>query len=59
MTPNEIIYQIRLDRELTKLWKELRRDEKEEVLRRLENTNKLKDIKRLIEEVKSKQKWLF
>ena len=59
MTPNEVIYQIRLDRKLSKIWKELRREEKKEVLRRLEDLSEFPEMERLLNEIKKKQKWLF
>lgn len=59
MTPNEVIYQIRLNRGLSKIWAELRREEKEEVLRRLENMENCHDLESLLNEIKTKQRSLF
>lgn len=59
MTPNEVIYKIRQNRKLAQIWAKLRREEKEEVLQRLENMDDFPELERLLIEIKTGQKWLF
>ncbi|MCB1025623.1 MAG: hypothetical protein KDB79_14595 [Acidobacteria bacterium] len=58
MTPNQVIYQIKQSPDLSKIWAECTRDEKEEVVRRLE-TQDPEDVEKVLSEVKTGQNRLF
>jgi hypothetical protein len=58
MTQNEVIYNIKLDRKLSEIWASFSREEKEEVLRRVENLNYV-ELEKVLLEVKTGQNRLF
>jgi hypothetical protein len=58
MRPNEVIYHIRNDRNLTELWSHFTKAEKEDVLERMKN-QELADIEKVLLEVKTGQNRLF
>ncbi len=58
MTPNEVIYYIRQNRELSETWKQLSREEKEDIIRRMETREK-SDLPKTLLEVKTGQNRLF
>ncbi|MEZ5425152.1 MAG: hypothetical protein R2747_02700 [Pyrinomonadaceae bacterium] len=58
MKPNEVIYHIRQDRNLAAIWKKLTREEKTEVLTRMERQKPI-DLERVLLEVKTRQYRLF
>jgi predicted house-cleaning noncanonical NTP pyrophosphatase (MazG superfamily) len=58
MQPNKVIYHIKNDRKLTELWSQFTREEKEDVLRRME-TQELADLEKVLLEIKTGQNRLF
>jgi predicted house-cleaning noncanonical NTP pyrophosphatase (MazG superfamily) len=58
MQPNKVIYHIKNDRKLTELWSHFTREEKEDVLRRME-TQELADLEKVLLEIKTGQNRLF
>ncbi len=58
MTPSEAIYHIKQNRQLTEIWINFSREEKEEVIRRLE-TKKPSEIEKVLLEIKTGQNRLF
>lgn len=58
MTPNEVIYYIRQNRELAETWKQFSREEKEDIIRRMETREK-SDLPKTLLEVKTGQNRLF
>jgi hypothetical protein len=58
MTPNEVIYHIKQNRQFTEIWAHFTREEKEDVVRRME-TQKPQDIEKVLMEVKTGQNRLF
>jgi hypothetical protein len=58
MTPTDAIYHIKLSKEFTEIWTEFSREEKEEVLRRLETQESI-DIEKVLNEIKTGQNRLF
>lgn len=58
MTPNEVIYHIKQTRQFTDMWARFSREEKEDVLRRMENQNE-DDLEKVLLEVKTGQNRLF
>lgn len=58
MTPNEVIYHIKQNRQFSEIWSHFSREEKEDVIRRLE-TQKPSDIEKVLIEVKTGQYRLF
>ncbi len=58
MTPNEVIYHIKQNRQFTETWSHFTREEKEDVIRRME-TQKPIDIEKVLIEVKTGQNRLF
>ncbi len=58
MKPNETIYHIKQDKQFSEIWKQLSREEKEEVLRRLE-TKDANEIEKVLFEIKTGQNRLF
>lgn len=58
MTSNEIIYHIKQNREFSVIWAQFTREEKEEVIRRLE-TKEPSEIEKVLLEIKIGQNRLF
>jgi predicted lipase len=58
MTPNEVIYYIRQNRELSETWKQFSREEKEDIIRRMEK-RELTELPKTMLEVKTGQNRLF
>jgi predicted lipase len=58
MTPNEVIYYIRQNRELSETWKQFSREEKEDIIRRMEK-RELAELPKTMLEVKTGQNRLF
>jgi hypothetical protein len=58
MTPNEVIYYIRQSRELSETWKQFSREEKEDIIRRMEK-RELAELPKTLLEVKTGQNRLF
>lgn len=58
MTPSEAIYHIKQNRQLSEIWIHFSREEKEEVIRRLE-TKKPSEIEKVLLEIKTGQNRLF
>ena len=58
MTPNEVIYHIKQDRNFSEMWSAFARDEKEDVLKRMENLKPI-DIEKVLIEIKTGQNRLF
>ncbi|MCW5959251.1 MAG: hypothetical protein KIS76_03760 [Pyrinomonadaceae bacterium] len=58
MTPNDVIYHIKQSKEFTDAWNHFSREEKEEVIKRLEDQSP-KDIAKVLTEVKTGQYRLF
>ena len=58
MTPSKIIYHIKQNRQLSEIWMHLSREEKEEVVRRME-TKTPSEIEKVLMEIKSGQNRLF
>ncbi|MEZ5343932.1 MAG: hypothetical protein R2681_00110 [Pyrinomonadaceae bacterium] len=58
MTPNQVIYEIKQSRDLAKVWAECSREEKEEVISRLESAES-DEIEKVLCEVKTGQNRLF
>lgn len=58
MTPNEVIYQIRQNRDLAETWKQFSRPEKEEVIRRMKTRENF-DLQKTLLEIKTGQNRLF
>ena len=58
MTPNEVIYHIQQHRELSELWKQFSREDKEDVIRRMETQLPI-DLHKTLLEVKTGQNRLF
>ena len=58
MTPNEVIYHIKQSRELSEIWKQFTRAEKEEVLSKMQNKEAI-DLPKTLLEVKTGQNRLF
>lgn len=58
MTPTEVIYQIKQNRQLAQIWARLSRIEKEEVIRRMA-TQPSVDLEKVLLEVKTGQNRLF
>lgn len=58
MTPTEVIYYINENRKFVELWSHFSREEKEDVIRRME-TQTPADIEKVLLEVKTGQNRLF
>lgn len=58
MTPNDVIYHIKQDRRLAEIWAQFSREEKEEVIRRLETRDRT-ELEKVLLEVKTGQYRLF
>jgi hypothetical protein len=58
MNPNKVIYHIKNDRKLTELWSQFSREEKEDVLKRMQ-TQEIGDIEKVLLEIKTGQNRLF
>lgn len=58
MTPSKIIYHIKQNRQLSEIWTHLSREEKENVVRRME-TKTPSDIEKVLLEIKTGQNRLF
>ena len=58
MTPNEAVYHIKQNRQLSEIWMLFSREEKEEVIRRLA-TKKQCEIEKVLLEIKTGQYRLF
>ena len=58
MTPSETIYHIKQNRRFSEIWIHFSRQEKEEVIRRLE-TKKPSEIEKVLLEIKTGQNRLF
>ncbi len=58
MTPNEVIYHLQQSRELSEIWKQFTRAEKEEVLKKMQNKQAI-DLHKTLIEVKTGQNRLF
>ncbi len=58
MTPSKIIYHIKQNRQFSEIWTHLSREEKEEVVRRME-TKTPSEIEKVLMEIKSGQNRLF
>jgi hypothetical protein len=58
MTPTEVIYYINENRKFVELWSHFSREEKEDVVRRME-TQTPADIEKVLLEVKTGQNRLF
>lgn len=58
MTPSKIIYHIKQNRQLAEIWIHLSREEKENVVRRME-TKTPSDIEKVLLEIKTGQNRLF
>ncbi len=58
MTANETIYHIKQDRRLSEIWTHFSREEKEDVIRRME-TQTPNDIEKVLMEIKTGQNRLF
>ena len=58
MTPNEVIYNIKQDPLFSEIWSELSREEKEDIVKRME-TQKPIDLEKVMLEIKTGQNRLF
>ena len=58
MTPNEVIYHIKQNRQFTEIWTRFSRTEKEDVIRRMERQDAA-DLDKVLLEVKTGQYRLF
>lgn len=58
MTPNQVIYQITQSPDLKKIWADCSRQEKEEVISKLETSDST-EIEKVLSEVKTGQNRLF
>lgn len=58
MTPNEVIYHIKQTKDFTEVWSHFSREEKEDVLRRMQ-TQTAADLEKVLIEVKTGQNRLF
>lgn len=58
MSPNEVTSHIRQDRTFSEIWSGFSREEKEDVIRRMENKEPI-DIEKVLLEVKTGQNRLF
>jgi hypothetical protein len=58
MTPNEVIYHINQKVEFSKIWSKLPREEKEDLLKKME-TQKQIDLEKVLLEIKTGQNRLF
>lgn len=58
MTPNDVIYHIKLSKEFTEIWSHFTREEKEEVIERLAHQSAI-DVEKVLKEVKTGQNRLF
>ncbi len=58
MTANEVIYHINQDKNLSDAWKQFSREDKEEIIRRMENQPPIETEKVMLE-VKTGQNRLF
>lgn len=58
MTPNEVIYNIKQDSRFSAIWSELSREDKEDIVKRMENQNPA-DLEKVILEIKTGQNRLF
>ncbi len=58
MTANETIYHIKQDRHFSEIWAQFSRDEKEDVIRRMEKQTPF-DLEKVLLEVKTGQNRLF
>lgn len=58
MNPNEVIYHIRQNRELSEMWRQFSRSEKEKVLELMQTRQKL-ELMKTLQEVKTGQNRLF
>ncbi len=58
MTPNEVIYSIKQDPRYSTIWTELSREEKEDIVKRMENSDSI-DLEKVMLEIKTGQNRLF
>jgi hypothetical protein len=58
MTANEVIYHINQDKNLSDIWKQFSREDKEEIIRRMENQLP-NETEKVMLEVKTGQNRLF
>ena len=58
MTANEVIYHIKQSRQLTEIWSDFSRQEKEDVIKRMEQKEAI-DIEKTLLEIKTGQNRLF
>ncbi len=58
MTPNEVIYNIKQEPRFSTIWSGLSREEKEDIVKDMENLDPI-DLEKVLMEIKSGQNRLF
>ena len=58
MMPNEVIYNVKQDPKFYEIWSELSREEKEDIVQRMEN-QQTDDLEKVLLELKTGQNRLF
>jgi len=58
MTPNEVIYNIKQDPGFSAIWSELSREEKEDIVQKMETQDPV-DLEKVLLEIKTGQNRLF